>query len=107
MILQVLRPGEIMPGVTYDEVASRRKKLMSSLPTGSIVILHSAPVKEMTVLVPYPYRQSADYLYYTGSQQSGGIAVIFGAGQLCMFMPDPPIEVYISSDIYQNTPHFS
>lgn len=93
ILMQVLRPGEIMPGVTFDEMASRRKKLMATVPSGSIVILISASIKNMTELIPYPYRQSADYLYYTGCPQPGGIALIYSAGELCMFMPDPFIEV--------------
>ncbi|KAI5057227.1 hypothetical protein GOP47_0027242 [Adiantum capillus-veneris] len=89
---EVLQPGEIMPGVTFEEMSSRRKKLMSALPFGSIVILISASVKDMTELIPYPYRQNSDYLYYTGCTQPEGIALLYGAGELCMFMPDPFIE---------------
>ncbi|MCO5600274.1 hypothetical protein L7F22_054384 [Adiantum nelumboides] len=89
---EVLQPGEIMPGVTFEEMSSRRKKLMSAVPFGSIVILISASVKDMTELIPYPYRQNSDYLYYTGCAQPAGIALLYGAGELCMFMPDPFIE---------------
>ena len=93
--LQVLQPGEVMPGVTTAEVASRRKKLMSLLPNGSLVILLSETVKYMTDIVPYPFRQSSDYLYYTGCRDPGGVAVIYNLGELCMFMPDPNPEVFI------------
>lgn len=89
---EVLQPGEVLPGVTTDEVASRRKKLMSALPQGSLVILNAATVKHMTDVVPYPFRQSSDYLYFTGCREPGSIAVIYNAGDLCMFMPDPNPE---------------
>ncbi|MCO5598992.1 hypothetical protein L7F22_053091 [Adiantum nelumboides] len=89
---QVLQSGELMPGVTTVEIASRRKKLMSALPHGSLVILIAATVKHMTDVVPYPFRQSSHYLYFTGCREPGSIAVIYNAGDLCMFMPDPNPE---------------
>lgn len=88
----VLLSGEIMPGVTTDEIALRRKKLISQLPKESLVIINSATVKQMSDVVPYPFRQNADYLYYTGCQHSGGIAVVDCTGELYMFMPDPDPE---------------
>ncbi|MCO5608583.1 hypothetical protein L7F22_062796 [Adiantum nelumboides] len=88
----VLLSGEVMPGVTTVEIASRRKKLMSALPHGSLVILIAATVKHMTDVVPYPFRQSSHYLYFTGCREPGSIAVIYNAGDLCMFMPDPNPE---------------
>lgn len=89
---EVLQPGEVIPGVTVAELASRRKKLMSALPTGSLVILNAATVKHMTDVVPYPFRQSSDYMYFTGCREPGSVAVIYNAGDLCMFMPNPNRE---------------
>lgn len=82
-----------MPGISAQEIAERRKKLMSLLPNGSLVIVASASVKQMTDVVPYPFRQSADYLYFTGCQQPGGIAVLYDESKLCLFMPDQNPEV--------------
>lgn len=42
----------------------------------------------MTDVVPYSFRQDADYLYITGCTQPGGIAVLSQESGLCMFMPD-------------------
>ncbi|KAG6424895.1 hypothetical protein SASPL_115318 [Salvia splendens] len=42
----------------------------------------------MTDVVPYTFRQDADYLYVTGCQQPGGIAVLGHNCGLCMFMPE-------------------
>nr|ATA62854.1 putative ATICP55 [Microbiota decussata] len=89
---QVVAAGEITPGITEQEFIRRRKKLLELLPEKSLIIMTSAPVKMMTEVVPYPFRQDADYLYFTGCQQPGGIAVLNHEFGLCMFMPDSKPE---------------
>eukprot|EP01018_Ginkgo_biloba_P025658 Gb_16113 [translate_table: standard] len=89
---QLLAAGEITPGITGQEFVSRRKKLLELLPEKSLVIMASAPVKMMTDVVPYRFRQDADYLYFTGCQQPGGIAILNNDFGLCMFMPDSDPE---------------
>ncbi|CAA6653876.1 unnamed protein product [Spirodela intermedia] len=42
----------------------------------------------MTDVVPYSFRQDADYLYLTGCLQPGGITVLSKDFGFCMFMPD-------------------
>ncbi|KAL2924865.1 Intermediate cleaving peptidase 55 mitochondrial, partial [Bienertia sinuspersici] len=86
---ELLKEGEMTPGITCDEYISRRKKLLELLPEKSIAIIAAAPGKMMTDVVPYIYRQDADYLYITGCQQPGGIAVLGHDIGLCMFMPEP------------------
>ncbi|XP_065853670.1 intermediate cleaving peptidase 55, mitochondrial [Euphorbia lathyris] len=86
---QLLKEGEITPGITCDEYISRRKKLLELLPEKSLAIIAAAPIKMMTSVVPYTYRQDADYLYLTGCQQPGGVAVLSHEFGLCMFMPEP------------------
>lgn len=66
---------------------------MEFLPQHSVAILAAAPVKMMTDVVPYTFRQDADYLYITGCQQPGGIAVLGHDSGLCMFMPQPSPHV--------------
>ncbi|KAG9457763.1 hypothetical protein H6P81_002271 [Aristolochia fimbriata] len=91
---QLLGEGEVTPGIMADEYILRREKLLELLPDKGIAIFASAPIKMMTDVVPYPFRQDADYLYLTGCQQPGGIAVLGHDCGLCMFMPDPdPQEV--------------
>lgn len=80
--------GEVTPGITIEEYIGRRKKLVDLLPENSLAIISSAPVKMMTDVVPYTFRQEADYLYLTGCQQPGGVAVLSGERGLCMFMPE-------------------
>lgn len=82
-----------MPGISAQEFRLRRQKLRERVPAGSLVILASATVKQMTDVVPYPFRQDADYLYFTGCQQPGGIAVIDDSSGLSMFMPERSPEV--------------
>nr|XP_043624934.1 intermediate cleaving peptidase 55, mitochondrial [Erigeron canadensis] len=91
---QLLKEGEITPGIASDEYISRRKRLLELLPEQTVAIVASAPVKMMTDVVPYTFRQDADYLYITGCQQPGGIAVLGHDFGLCMFMPEPsPHEI--------------
>lgn len=85
----MLKEGDITPGIPIDEYILRRKKLLELLPEKSLTIIASAPVKMMTDVVPYSFRQDADYLYITGCLQPGGVAVITDECGLCMFMPEP------------------
>lgn len=83
----------ITPGISAQEYLRRRTLLLEKLPPGSVAIVASAPVKMMTDVVPYTFRQDADYLYLTGCAQPGGVAVFTHHSGLCMFMPDPDPHV--------------
>ncbi|CAI0381701.1 unnamed protein product [Linum tenue] len=85
---QLMKEGEVTPGISGDEYISRRKKLLDLLPKNSLAIIAAAPVKMMTDVVPYTFRQDSDYLYITGCQQPGGVAVLGHEFGLCMFMPE-------------------
>lgn len=84
----LMKEGEITPGISTDEYISRRKKLLELLPENSLAIIASAPTKMMTDVVPYPFRQDANYSYITGCLQPGGMAVLSKEWGFCMFMPD-------------------
>ncbi|EFH66000.1 hypothetical protein ARALYDRAFT_471021 [Arabidopsis lyrata subsp. lyrata] len=84
----LMAEGEVTPGIRIEEYIGRRKKLVELLPENSLAIISSAPVKMMTDVVPYTFRQEADYLYLTGCQQPGGVAVLSDERGLCMFMPE-------------------
>lgn len=85
---QLLNEGEITPGITAEEYITRRKRLLELLPQNGLAIIAAAPVKMMTDVVPYTFRQDADYLYITGCLQPGGLAVMSHEFGLCMFMPE-------------------
>ncbi|CAK9174754.1 unnamed protein product [Ilex paraguariensis] len=85
---ELLNEGYITPGITSEEYISRRQRLLELLPEKSLAIIAAAQVKMMTDVVPYTFRQDADYLYITGCQQPGGIAVLGHDCGLCMFMPE-------------------
>ncbi|KAH0863638.1 hypothetical protein HID58_080849, partial [Brassica napus] len=57
--------------IRIEEYIGRRKKLAELLPQNSLAIVSSAPMKMMTDVVPYTFRQEADYLYLTGCQPTG------------------------------------
>lgn len=85
---ELLNEGEITPGITAEEYISRRNQLLDLLPEKGLAIIAAAPIKMMTDVVPYTFRQDADYSYITGCQQPGGIAVLGHECGLCMFMPE-------------------
>ncbi|CAK9315044.1 unnamed protein product [Citrullus colocynthis] len=85
---ELMKEGEITPGITADEYITRRKRLLELLPENSLAIIAAAPVKMMTDVVPYTFRQDSDYLYVTGCLQPGGLAVLSHDFGLCMFMPE-------------------
>ncbi|KMZ56580.1 putative Xaa-pro dipeptidase, partial [Zostera marina] len=85
---QLLKEGDITSGITSNEYISRRERLIELLPEKSLAIIASAPVKMMTDVVPYPFRQDANYSYITGCLQPGGVAVLSVDYGFCMFMPD-------------------
>ncbi|XP_078444087.1 metallopeptidase M24 family protein [Wolffia australiana] len=85
---KLLTEGETTAGINEYEYASRRSRLLDLLPEKSLAILAAAPVKMMTDVVPYTFRQDADYLYLTGCLQPGGIAVLSKNFGFCMFMPE-------------------
>lgn len=58
----VLAAGEITLGVPAGEFAARRAAAMARLPPGSVLMVAAGAVKRMAGVVPYPFRQDADYL---------------------------------------------
>lgn len=78
-VLQLLGLNEVTPGVTAGEFAQRRTCLAASLPANSIAILPAASMQYMSGVIPYPYRQEADFAYLTGVQQSNTVAVVESA----------------------------
>lgn len=85
---ELLQPGEIQPGITSFEFSQRRHHLAHQLPEGGVAVLQSAPQIFMAGVIPYPYRQDADFQYLTGIIQPGPIATIQANGKFSLFYPD-------------------
>lgn len=76
--------------------------MLELLPEKSLAIIAAAPVKMMTDVVPYTFRQDADYLYITGCQQPGGVAILGHDFGLCMFMPEAKPYVCLTLYLSEN-----
>jgi Xaa-Pro aminopeptidase len=85
---ELLQPGEIQPGISSNEFSQRRHQLAQQLPEGGIAVLQSAPQTFMAGVIPYPYRQDADFHYLTGIIQPGPVATIQANGKFTLFYPD-------------------
>lgn len=77
--LQVLDKGEVAPGLHFSELQQRRQNLANLMPPGSVAIIPAASLAYVTGVIPYPYRQDADFLYMTGIQQQA-VALIRTGG---------------------------
>jgi len=75
----VLDKGEVAPGLHFSELQQRRRNLANLMPPGSVAIIPAASMAYVTGVIPYPYRQDADFLYMTGIQQQA-VALIRTGG---------------------------
>ncbi|PVF95749.1 hypothetical protein CPB86DRAFT_563159 [Serendipita vermifera] len=67
---------ELTPGITKLEYHERRKRLMDSLPAGSVVVLRAGNVKYMSKNIFYRFRQSSDFWYLTGFEEPQATVVL-------------------------------
>ena len=65
-----------------DEFARRRAQLMRMMGRGGIAILPAAPVRHRNSDVEYAYRQDSDFLYLTGFEEPGSVAVLIPESNL-------------------------
>ncbi|XP_077984975.1 xaa-Pro aminopeptidase 3-like [Glandiceps talaboti] len=81
----LMKYGEVTPGITAEEYANRRKQLMTEIRQSStkselkkhhVVVVPSHPKMFMTDEIPYPFRQSTDFLYLCGFQEPDSLLVI-------------------------------
>lgn len=98
LLFQLLRPGELAPGVPAAAVAARRDALARALPPGGVALLASAPVAFVAGVIPHPYRPDPDLAHFTGLTQPGCVAAIVrggggdgggGGSSLALFVPAP------------------
>lgn len=94
--MQVLGPDELAPGLHIKEFIARRRNLARLIPPGSIAIVPAASLAYVTGVIPYPYRQDADFMYLTGIQQQAVAIIETGSNaehQFSLFVPSPDSEV--------------
>lgn len=72
----LLRPHELTPGIPLEEYELRRKELMDSLPSDSVVISVAAPIKYMSGNIFYKFRQASDFWYLTGFEEPDAAVIL-------------------------------
>ncbi|XP_002740969.1 xaa-Pro aminopeptidase 3-like, partial [Saccoglossus kowalevskii] len=95
----LMKYGEITPGIDKQEYVQRRKRLMSEIGKLSakdkvkqhhVVVVLSHPRMYMTDEIPYPFRQSTDFLYLCGFQEPNSILILES-------LPDQPLPAHKST----------
>ena len=74
--VQAFADGEVVPGILLEEIQRRRQHLASSMPPDSIAVLPGAHMQYMSGVIPYRFRQEADFEYLTGIRQPDAVAVL-------------------------------
>ncbi|CAO1392874.1 unnamed protein product [Diamesa serratosioi] len=82
----ILKPGEIVQGITLEEIKNRRENLMENIKSYSsanyadvkhhLVVIPSAVKKYMSDKIPYVFRQNSDFIYLTGCLEVDSILVM-------------------------------
>lgn len=100
----MLGPDELAPGIHVKEFQDRRRNLARLIPLGSVAIIPAASLAYVAGVIPYPYRQDADFLYLTGIQQQC-VAVIQTDGnaeyRYQLYVPAADAEVSILAALLQ------
>ncbi|XP_033632263.1 xaa-Pro aminopeptidase 3-like [Asterias rubens] len=79
----LLKTDELTPGITLQEYLSRRTRIMSAVgssfnatSSNHAVVVLAADKKYMTDGIPYPFRQSTNFLYLTGFQEPDSALIL-------------------------------
>ncbi|XP_011881842.1 PREDICTED: probable Xaa-Pro aminopeptidase 3 [Vollenhovia emeryi] len=79
----LLKPGQVLPGVSLEELRARRAKLAESLTTSAksvhrqqVVVIPASSKVYMSDKIPYVFRQNTDFLYFSGCQEPDSILVL-------------------------------
>ncbi|KAH7888136.1 peptidase M24 [Phlebopus sp. FC_14] len=72
----LLSPHELTPGMPFEEYERRRRELMDSLPSNSIVVSVAAPIKYMSGNIFYKFRQASDFWYLTGFEEPDAAVIL-------------------------------
>ncbi|PPC75281.1 Xaa-Pro aminopeptidase [Pokkaliibacter plantistimulans] len=88
-----------MQTLPLAEYASRRRRLLDTLPEGSIAIVAGAELSPRNRDVEYYFRQDSDFYYLTGFAETSAWLVLVpgrGEGEVVMFCQprDPAMEIW-------------
>ncbi|XP_043204679.1 xaa-Pro aminopeptidase 3-like [Amphibalanus amphitrite] len=104
----LMKEGEVTPGLTADEFADRRRRLMELLarqapqqqpPQHQVVIVPAARVSHLSEDIPHPFRQATDLLYLSGCQEPEAVLVLHSEPGR------PPPEHTATLFVQRNTAH--
>ncbi|SCU82485.1 LANO_0B06414g1_1 [Lachancea nothofagi CBS 11611] len=73
---ELLKPGELTPGITALEYFNRRVKLATRLPAKSCAIIAGAQVKYASGPVFYAFQQNNDLFYLTGWNEPDSVMIL-------------------------------
>ncbi|MDX6039797.1 Xaa-Pro aminopeptidase [Scandinavium lactucae] len=62
--------------MTQQEYLQRRQKLLARMPSGSAALIFAAPEAIRSADTEYPYRQSSDFIYFTGFHEPEAVLVL-------------------------------
>ncbi|XP_020288872.1 probable Xaa-Pro aminopeptidase 3 isoform X2 [Pseudomyrmex gracilis] len=79
----LLKHGEVVPGISLQELKRRRSKLVENISVNShtmnrqhIVVIPAATKVYMSDKIPYVFRQNTDFLYFSGCQEPDSVLVL-------------------------------
>ncbi|SCU91553.1 LADA_0F10660g1_1 [Lachancea dasiensis] len=73
---ELLKAGELTPGITALEYFERRVKLASRLPPKSCAVIAGAQIKYASGPVFYPFQQNNDLFYLTGWNEPDSVMIL-------------------------------
>eukprot|EP01061_Rhynchopus_euleeides_P008782 TRINITY_DN17946_c0_g1_i2.p1 TRINITY_DN17946_c0_g1~~TRINITY_DN17946_c0_g1_i2.p1 ORF type:complete len:531 (+),score=180.60 TRINITY_DN17946_c0_g1_i2:167-1594(+) len=78
----LLGAGEVTPGIALEEYKARREMFFDSLDDDTLTVIPAYNTKIMTHDIPWPFRQNSGFLFLTGCQEPGAVAVFLKQGDL-------------------------
>ncbi|KAG9125178.1 hypothetical protein FRC07_008655 [Ceratobasidium sp. 392] len=81
----LIAAGELTPGIQAAEYHDRRRRLMDSLPAGSVVVSRAAMLKYMSgreyfpsnIVCTYKFRQASNFWYLTGIEEQNSAVILY------------------------------
>lgn len=72
----LIKPGELTPGISALEYFERRIKLASKMPAKSCAVIAGSQVKFASGAVFYPFQQNTDLYYLTGWNEPDSVMIL-------------------------------